>query len=141
MELLLAPAFVNITAAGTVSTRNQLIAEMFDHSSGDLLSMEQTVVNVRVLGDLSIVQGTYVIHYRVGAHTVDERGVYTHLYQRARASWACVNAQRTAVFDQTDEKQKQAGKKSSAALPFHIPLVYKGADSTQPAADKQPAQP
>jgi hypothetical protein len=142
MELLLGPTFVNISAAGTVSTRNQLIAQMFDHSEGDLLSMEQRAVNVRVLGDLALVEGTYVIHYKAGAQTVDERGVFTHVYQRTRSTWICVNAQRTAVFDQTDEKQKQAGKKSSAALPFHIPLVYKGAASTQPppTPDKQSPQ-
>jgi ketosteroid isomerase-like protein len=139
MELLLAPTLVYISAAGDVSTRNQLIAEMFDHSAGDLLSMEQRVVTVRVLGDLALVEGTYVIHYKAGSHTVDERGVFTHVYQRARANWVCVNAQRTAVFDQTDEKQKQASRKSNASLPFHIPLVYKGAASTQtpPSADKQ----
>ena len=142
MELLLAPTFVNISAAGEVSTRNQLIAQMFDHTAGELLSMEQRAVNVRVLGDVAIVQGTYLIQYRASSHTIDERGVFTHVYQRARASWLCVNAQRTAVFDQAEDKQKQAGKKSNAALPFHIPLVYKGADSAQPAPtpDKQPPQ-
>ncbi len=140
MELLLAPTFVNISAAGAVSTRNQLLAEMFEHTTGDLLSMEQRAVNVRVLSDVALVQGTYVIHYKAGPHTVDERGVFTHIYQRSRTNWLCVSAQRTAVFDQTDEKQKQAGKKSSAALPFHVPLIYKGADSTQtpPPPDKQP---
>ena len=132
MELLLAPTFVNISAAGAVSTRNQLIAEMFDHSTGGLLSMEQRVVNVRMLGDVAVDEGTYVIHYRAGSHTIDERGVFTHVYQRTRNNWNCLNAQRTAVFDQTDEKQKQAAKKSNAALPFHVPLVYKGKDSTQP---------
>lgn len=146
MELLLAPSFVNISAGGSVSTRNQVIAEMFDHSTGDLLSMEQRAVNVRVLGDMALVEGTYVIHYKAGTHTIDERGVFTHAYERTRANWICVNAQRTAVFDQPDEKQKQAGKKSAAALPFHIPLIYKGADSkgaesvqpATPATDKQP---
>jgi hypothetical protein len=133
MELLLGPTFVDISAAGTVSTRNQLIAEMFDHSSGELLSMEQRVVNARVLGDVALVEGTYVIHYKDGSHTIDERGVFTHVYQRARTNWICVNAQRTAVFDQPDDKQqKQSGKRSGAALPFHIPLIYKGADSSQP---------
>ena len=132
MELLLAPTFVNISAAGAFSTRNQLVAEMFDHSAGDLLSMEQRVVNVRMLGDVAVDEGTYVIHYRAGSHTIDERGVFTHVYQRTRNNWNCLNAQRTAVFDQTDEKQKQAAKKSNAALPFHVPLVYKGKDSTQP---------
>ena len=145
LELLLAPTFVNISAAGVVSTRNQTITEMFDNSTGNLVSMEQRAVTVRVLGDIALVDGTYVIHYRTGSHTVDERGVFTHVYQRARTSWICVHAQRTAVFDQTDEKAKPgAGKRSNAALPFHIPLVYKGAQPAQPPAqtppDKQPPQ-
>ncbi len=135
MELLLAPAFIDVSAAGGISTRNQLISEMFTHSSGELASMEQRAVNVRVLGDVSVVEGTYMLNYRVGAHTVDERGIFTHVYQRTRASWACVSAQRTAVFDQTDEKAKTVGKKSNAALPFHIPLIYKGAEASQSAAD------
>ncbi len=133
MELLLSPTFVNISSAGEISTRNQLIAQMFDHSAGELLSMEQRVITARVLGDVALIEGTYLMHSKDGSQTVEERGVFTHVYQRARNSWACVNAQRTAVFDQTDAKQKQAGKKSSAALPFHIPLIYKGADSSQPA--------
>jgi hypothetical protein len=145
MELLLAPTFVNISAGGVVSTRNQTITEMLEHSTGDLVSMEQRAVTVRVLGDIGLVDGTYVIHYRTGSHTVDERGVFTHVYQRSRTSWICVHAQRTAVFDQTDEKTKPgAGKRSNAALPFHIPLVYKGAQPAQPPAqtppDKQPPQ-
>lgn len=141
LELLLAPTFVDISAAGSISTRNQLISGMFDHASGDLLSIEQRAVNVRVLGDLSIVDGTYILHYRAGTHAIDERGVFTHVYQQARASWVCIHAQRTAVFDQAEDKQKQPGKKSNTAVPFHIPLLYKGAAPAAPStADKQPPQ-
>jgi ketosteroid isomerase-like protein len=133
MELILSPSFVNVSAAGQVSTRNELIAQMFDHSAGDLLSMEQRVVNVRIFGDVALVEGTYIIHYKLAAHTYDERGVFTHVYERARNNWICVNAQRTAVYDQSDEKAKNAGKKSNAALPLHIPLLYKGATPVQSA--------
>ena len=61
MELLLSPSFVDISGPGVVMTRNQYIAEMFSHTTGDLLSMEQRAVNVRVLGDIALVEGTYVV--------------------------------------------------------------------------------
>ncbi|HEY0785992.1 MAG TPA: nuclear transport factor 2 family protein [Acidobacteriaceae bacterium] len=138
MELLLSPTFLDISAAGGISTRNQYIAGIFGHPSGQVLSMQQRVVNVRVLGDVAVVDGTYVVHSRAVASPVeDERGIFTHVYQRTRANWVAVHAQRTAVFDQPETKQKQAGKKSNAPLPLHVPLLYPGA---QPTPDKQPPQ-
>jgi ketosteroid isomerase-like protein len=140
MELLLAPTFINVSAAGAVSTRNEVVAQMFDHSTGDLLSIEQRVVNVRTLGDVTLVEGTYITHYKADGHAYDERGIFTHVYQRARTNWICVSAQRTAVYDKSDqseEKAKKAGKPSNAALPMHIPLIYKGA-TPSPGATTPP---
>ena len=132
MEALLSPTFVDISAAGAIETRNQHLADMYQHLNGDILSMEQRVVNVRVLGDIALVEGTYIMHHKQNGHTFDERGVFTHVYQRIRANWLCITSQRTAVVDRSDEKTKPAGKRSNAELPFHIPLVYKGSDSAKP---------
>lgn len=132
LELLLSPLYVDISATGDVTTRNQQIAQLFQKGAG-LQSMEQRVVSVRLFGDTAVVSGTYIIKWRVNGSMREERGIFTHVYARAHNKWACVNAQRTAVVDLTPGKQKTQ-QRSNAAEPFHIPLVYKGADSTQPAS-------
>jgi hypothetical protein len=45
-----------------------------------------------------------------------------------------VNAQRTAVVDLMPGKQKASQKKSDASEPFHIPLLYQGAQPSQSAS-------
>jgi hypothetical protein len=45
-----------------------------------------------------------------------------------------VNAQRTAVVDLAPGKQKASQKKSEASEPFHIPLLYQGAQPSQSAS-------
>jgi ketosteroid isomerase-like protein len=140
MEALLSPTYVDVSAAGAVETRNQHIADMYQHLNGDILSMEQRVVNVRVLGDVALVEGTYILRHKQGGHTYDERGIFTHVYQHTRANWLCLTSQRTAVVDQPEDKAKNPAKKSNAELPFHIPLVYKGDAPAQPPATPQPPQ-
>ena len=161
LENLLAPTFIDISAAAQVKTRNQSIVDALGGVPEPLLSMEQKVVNVRTVGDVAIVEGTYVLRLKEDRRTRDERGVFTHVWQKGRLSWNCVSAQRTAVVDQLEGGRGRtpaatgvagagtapgpaAGaaavpeeKKSNAALPFHIPLIYKGAD----AKTKLPPQP
>jgi hypothetical protein len=50
---------------------------------------------------------------------VDEKGVFTHVFERLRGGWVCVNSQRTALREDSNTKQK---KSSPAESPFHIPL-------------------
>ena len=163
MEVLLSPVFVDISAAGQITARNGLLANMvagtFD--GGQLVSIEQKAVDARSLGpDAVVVDGTYLIHYKApvatntdkGAPaavdstltTIDERGVFSHIWQRTRLGWACSHSQRTAVFDQplSAYAKPRTGKKSDAELPFHIPLVYQGAQSKTPpkAPDAPPPQ-
>jgi hypothetical protein len=135
LELLMSPILVNISATGEVTTRNQQIAQLFEKASPQPVSMEQRVVNVRTFEDMAVVDGTYIIKWKINGQVQEERGIFTHVYQHARGNWVCVHAQRTAVLEKADqkEKQKSASKKSPAELPFHIPLIHQGAQSTQPA--------
>ena len=150
LENLLAPTFVDISASAAVNTRNQSIADTLAGVPEPLLSIEQKVVNVRVVSDVAIVEGTYVLRLREEQRTRDERGIFTHVYQRARNHWSCVSAQRTAVVDQLEGGKGRAAstgpteKKSSAGLPFHIPLLYKGSSSgsdSKPQAQAPAANP
>ncbi|HTV14783.1 MAG TPA: nuclear transport factor 2 family protein [Acidobacteriaceae bacterium] len=141
LENLLSPLYVDIAANGDVTTRNQQIAELFAKDGTEPVSMEQKVVSVRTFGDTAIVSGTYIVRFRTNGNLREERGIFTHVYNRARNHWACVNAQRTAVVDLTPGKQQKA-QKSDAPLPFHIPLFHQGAQSTQPAtAQNAPTNP
>jgi len=155
LENLMTPTFINISARAAITTRNQFIADTLAGLPQRLLSVEQKVVNVQVVSDVAVVQGTYMLQLKEAQHTRDERGVFTHVYQRTHNAWSCVSAQRTAVVDQLEGGRVAAGagssgaaagvteKKSNAALPFHIPLLHKGLDSkapdqTQPSTANSP---
>jgi ketosteroid isomerase-like protein len=140
MEFLLSPLYVDISSTGDVTTRNQQIAELFQKGEAPV-SLEQRVVSVREFGDTAIVSGTYIVKWRTTNGAREERGIFTHVYNRAHNHWACVNAQRTAVVDLTPKKQRAAGKKSDAPEPFHIPLFYKGAEPSQSASGQAPGAP
>lgn len=139
LEYLLSPLYVDISSTGEVLTRNQKIADLFEKGNVQAVSLEQRVVSVRTFGDTAVVSGTYIAKSKDNGNLHEERGIFTHVYERARNHWACVNAQRTAVLDLTPGKTK--AQKSDAPLPFHIPLFHRGADSTQAAATAAPASP
>jgi ketosteroid isomerase-like protein len=147
LENLLARDFVGISAEGDVTTRNQQIAHLFVPGAGPV-SLTQKVIGARVMGDLAVVNGTYVMEWQGASdqRKVAEKGVFTHVFRKNSAgNWQCINSQRTVVA--TDEERKKAAathtSKSNAALPLHIPLIYKGPKSTQPApapGSNQPPQ-
>jgi hypothetical protein len=130
LELLLSPLYVGISAGGEVTTRNQQIALLFNKTT-DPLTMEQRVISARMLGDVAVVNGTYITRRKDGSNSIEERGIFTHVYQKVRSNWLCINSQRTIVAEDSGAKQKTA-KKSNADLPFHVPFLFKGADSTKP---------
>ena len=135
LELLLSPLYVGISSAGEVTTRNQQIALLFQKSN-DPMTMEQRVISARMLGDVAVVNGTYILRHKAatGNDSIEERGIFTHVFQKVRSNWVCINAQRTIVAEESSAKPKVV-KKSNAELPFHVPFLHKGADSTaQPDA-------
>ena len=73
-----------------------------------------------MLGDIAVANGTYTLHHKAGSGQVDEKGVFTHVFERLRGGWVCVNSQRTALREDSNTKQK---KPSSSEMPFHIPVV------------------
>ncbi len=142
LENLLSPTFIDISASGSIRTRNQSIADVIGGLPEPLVSVEQKVVNVREIGDVAVVEGTYMLRLHEDQKMRDERGIFTHVYQKGRSGWDCVSAQRTAVVDELESKNKKSAataaatspeKKSDAAEPFHIPLLYKGKPSTTAA--------
>jgi hypothetical protein len=140
MEFLLSPLYVDISSTGDVTTRNQLIAGLFDRGA-EPVSMQQRVVTVREFGDTAIVSGTYIVKSRANGGVKEERGIFTHVYNRSQRHWACVNAQRTAVVDLAPAKSQKASKKSDAPEPFHIPLLFKGAEPAQSATGQTASTP
>jgi hypothetical protein len=138
LELLLSPLYVGISANGEVSTRNQQITLLFNKTT-DPLTMEQRVISARMLGDVAVVNGTYIMRRKNGSDTLEERGIFTHVYQRVRSNWLCINSQRTVVAEESGAKQK-VSKKSNADLPFHVPFLFKGADSAKQQQQAGPAQ-
>jgi len=138
LENLLSHDFVGISAEGNVTTRNQQISHLFV-AGAEPLSLKQKVIGARVLGNIAVVNGTYVMEWQ-GTNEqqkIEEKGVFTHVFRKnSMGNWQCINSQRTVVATEEERKKKAAAaptSKSNAALPFHIPLIYKGPQSTQPA--------
>jgi hypothetical protein len=76
-----------------------------------------------MLGDTAVANGTYILHHKMNGNQVDEKGVFTHVFERLRGGWVCVNSQRTVLRDDMPGKKKKSG--SEAEMPFHIPLFTK----------------
>jgi hypothetical protein len=143
LETIESPTFVDISSTGEVRTRDQVVAAMFEKGVPQVTLMEQRVVNVRIVEDIAIVDGTYIEKTKLNGITQEQRGIFTHIYRHEREVWKCVQSQRTALLASAEsgKKNKQSEKGSTAAEPFHIPLFHKGAKSTgQGSAQPAPNQ-
>lgn len=121
LELVLSPLFVDVSAQGDVSTRNQQVVQVISGQDKSLY-LTQKVITVRMLGDIAVANGTYTLHHRVNVAEIDEKGVFTHVFERVRGGWLCINSQRTVLRQDASGKQKKA---STAEEPFHIPFFSK----------------
>jgi len=121
LELALSPLFVDISASGDISTRSQQLAQLIT-GEDKTVHLDQRVITVRLLGDIAVANGTYVLHHKAGSAQVDEKGVFTHVFERTRGGWLCINSQRTVLREESNAKPK---KQSTAEMPFHIPLFSK----------------
>ena len=126
LELVLSPLFVDVAASGDITTRNQQLVQVMT-GEDKTLYLTQKVITVRMLGDIAVANGTYTLHHKVNSAQIDEKGVFTHVFERLRGGWVCVNSQRTSVREDSNGKQK---KSAPAESPFHIPLVSKGDKNT-----------
>ena len=129
LELVLSPLYVDVSATGDVTTRNQQVAQTI---SGDdkTLYLTQKIVTVRMLGDIAVANGTYDLHHKVNSAEVDEKGIFTHVFERVHGGWMCINSQRTLLRTDSNVKSKKQSS-SSAAEPFHIPFFSKSDKSNQ----------
>jgi ketosteroid isomerase-like protein len=121
LELVLSPLFVDVSASGDVTTRNQQVVQAIN-SEDKTLSLTQKVVTVRMLGDIVVANGTYTLHHKVNGNPVDEKGVFTHVFERVRNGWLCINSQRTVL--RLDNSKK--ARPTTASDPFRIPFFSKG---------------
>jgi hypothetical protein len=120
LELVLSPLFVDVAGSGDITTRNQQIAFLITNED-KTLHLEQRVITVRMLGDIAVANGTYTLHHRGNSKQVDEKGIFTHVFERAHNGWLCINSQRTVILEDSGKSKRQ----SSAELPFHIPIFGK----------------
>jgi ketosteroid isomerase-like protein len=123
LELVLSPLFVDVAATGDVTTRNQQVVQVINNED-KTVTLTQKVITVRMLGDIAVANGTYTLHHKVNGVPVDEKGVFTHVFEKVHAGWLCINSQRTVLRQDNTAKQKKTP--ATAAEPFHIPLFSKG---------------
>lgn len=126
LDLVLSPVLVNVAENGDITTHNQQVVQALNNQDR-MYFLSQKVIAVRMLGDVAVVNGTYVLRHHVNEKLVTDKGVFTHVFQRQRGGWMCVNAQRTMVSQAADDgKGREKGKRSSADNhPFHIPMFGK----------------
>jgi hypothetical protein len=128
LELVLSPLFVDVSATGDITTRNQQVATVIT-GEDKTVHLDQRVITVRMLGDIAVANGTYTLHRKLNAAEVNEKGVFTHVFERVHGGWLCINSQRTLLREDSNAKPKKQG--SNAELPFHIPLFSKSDKSSQ----------
>jgi hypothetical protein len=117
LELVLSPELIDISATGDVTTRNQQISMLFQKGT-EAHSIDQRVVRVRVLGNLAVVIGNYTEQLRVNDKAMQQKGVFTHVYQDIRGNWLCVNSHRTATGEPVRQKARGSKKQSSLSNPL-----------------------
>ncbi len=127
LELVLSPFFVDVSANGDITTRNQQVAAVIT-GEDKTIHLEQRVVTVRMLGDIAIANGTYALRHKASSGPMDEKGVFTHVFERVHGGWLCINSQRTLLREDSNVKPK---RQSNAELPFHIPLFTKSEKANQ----------
>jgi hypothetical protein len=127
LENVLSPLFVDVAANGDITTRNQQIVQVIN-GDDKTVWLTQKVITVRMLGDIAVANGTYTLHHKVDSAVVDEKGVFTHVFQRLHDRWICVNSQRTAL-KQDNPNSKQKNKSNSGT--FHFPLFSRDDKGTQ----------
>jgi ketosteroid isomerase-like protein len=127
LELVLSPLFVDVAATGDITTRNQQVAQTIT-GEDKTVHLDQKVITVRMLGDIAVANGTYALHHKVNTAEVNEKGIFTHVFERVHGGWLCINSQRTVLREDSNAKQK---KQSNAELPFHIPLFSKSEKTDQ----------
>jgi ketosteroid isomerase-like protein len=122
LELVLSPLFVDVSATGDVTTRNQQVAMVLSGEDKTVF-LTQKVVTVRMLGDIAVANGTYTLHHKVNGNPQEEKGVFTHVYERVRNGWLCINSQRTVLRE--DNSNSKKNRSTTASEPFHFPLFGK----------------
>ena len=88
LELVLSPLFVDVSASGDITTRNQQLASLITGEDKSI-HMDQRVITVRMLGDIAVANGTYLLHHKVNSAELNEKGVFTHVFERMRGGWVC----------------------------------------------------
>lgn len=110
LDQVMSPLLVNVAADGDITTHNQQVVQAITNQD-KMYFLSQKVITVRMLGDVAVVNGTYLLRHHANEKVVTDNGVFTHVFQRQRSGWMCVNAQRTLVSENADTKK---GKKASA---------------------------
>ena len=61
--------------------------------------------------------------FKVNGVPIDERGVFTHVFERVHNGWLCINSQRTVLRQENGNKKSRP---TTASEPFHIPFLSRG---------------
>ena len=115
--------FVGIAANGDVTTRNQQVAQLL---GGDdkTLNLAQKVVTVRMLGDIAVANGTYTLHHKLNSGEVDEKGVFTQVFERVARRLA---VHQLAAHNSARRGERQTKETDRPGIGIPLPAFLTGA--------------
>jgi hypothetical protein len=118
VELVLSPQFVDVSSDGNITTRNQQLALVVT-GEDKVLRLERHVITVRLLDDIAVANGTYSLLRKNEPVHAEEKGVFTHVFERHVGRWICINAQRTIV---PQGPVRRSRKRATDETSLHFPL-------------------
>lgn len=126
LDLVLSPLLVDVAANGDITSHNQQVVKAINNQD-KMYFLSQKVITVRMLGDVAVVNGTYLLRHHIDEKLVTDRGVFMHVFQRQRGGWMCVNAQRTLVSQNSDDRKgkEKAKTPSAGSSPFGLSIFGK----------------
>ncbi len=122
LELVLSPLFVDVSASGDVTTRNQQVVQVIS-GEDKTVYLTQKVITVRMLGDIAVANGTYTLHHKVNPARWTKRACL-RMSLSACAAAGCASTRSAPCCARTRAPSKR--KRPRPRSPFHIPLFSKG---------------
>ena len=117
--------------SGDVTTRNQQVAQVIS-GEDKTLYLTQKVITVRMLGDIAVANGTYTLHHKVNSAQVDEKGVFTHVFERVAAAGSA--STRSARCCARTPTAKEEGVHGRRTLPHSVLLKGRQGTAIRPSS-------
>jgi hypothetical protein len=106
LELVLSPLFVDVSASGDITTRNQQVATVIT-GEDKTVHLDQRVITVRMLGDVAVTNGTYALHHKANTAEVTEKAS-SRMYTSAPTEAGCASIRSAPCSTRTRTRSRKS---------------------------------